>query len=1051
LWPAECLSAATLVVPASAPTKPRRETTGDKRAVGLSPDHRAAFGLSPEGAYTGASISARVSLYDWWNDRLDCRAPWGLQHFLAAIDRRPLASRECGMAELSPEQWAEVKRLYMGAAELRPEELSDYLQRECPDQNLRLEVASLLEYSSGELASADAAIASTAAAAAQEPDPDERLIGARLGPYKVEAIAGHGGMGAVYRASRDDAEFRQQVAIKLVRVAAASPDTLRRFRQERQILARLSHPNIARLLDGGSTPEGVPYLVMEFIEGEPITAWCERQSLGVQDRLRLFLRVCEAVQFAHGDLVVHRDLKPANILVTKDGTPKLLDFGVAKLLEPGAENEGATLTGLVMTPEYASPERVRGEPASTAADVYSLGLILYELLTGRKAQPMSGYTPDAIASVICQTEPAAPARLKPQLAGDLDHIIRMAIRKEPERRYASAGLLARDIQRHLDGHPVTARPDTFAYRSAKFVRRNRFAVVAAALIAATLASGLALAYGLGAFKRPPRVMQVAQLTQTGRVDISFGIVTDGSRIYFTERTGGRWSLAQVSATGGTPTPLQVTPSLFQPDVLDISPGRRSLLVAGQPGEAEDRPLWIIPVAGGIARRLGDVRGGAGTWSRDGRRIVFSHGSALFRVNIDGTDCRKLVDTRKEIASAIRWAPAPGPDVLRLCIPDHDTGWGTLWEVASDGKGLHPLLRGPVSGARPDNDYGGSWIPSGKYYLFLRSRLDNASLWAIRENHTWLPVFGQQPVQIYSTSLAFPALAPSADGKRIFFAGGLERRELVRYDARRGQFLAYLSGVAGRWVDYSPDERWIAYTTAADGALWRSRPDGAERTLLAPASFHAGKPRWSPDGTRIAFAGYWAGGPVKLYVIDVGGSGGRVPEAVPSGSGGDNEPSWSPDGNSLVISRGAPRSASLYLMDWKTRKIESLPGSEGLSRAAWSPNPRYIAATNSAGLQILLFDFRTRQWTPLATGVGLGPPFWSRDGKYVYYQEAYAAEQTVFRVRIGDRGIERVLSSRQLLQSNVTGYVLCGLAPRDAPIGSVIRSNSDIYALDVDLP
>jgi Tol biopolymer transport system component len=954
------------------------------------------------------------------------------------------------MAELNPEQWAEVKRLFMGSAELRPEELSDYLQRECPDQDLRREVASLLEYSGDKLASADAAIASAAAAAAQEPDPDERLIGTRLGPYRVEAIAGHGGMGAVYRASRDDAEFHQQVAIKLVRVAAASPDTLRRFRQERQILARLSHPNIARLLDGGSTPEGVPYLVMEFIEGEPITAWCDRHALGVEERLRLFLRVCEGVEFAHRDLVVHRDLKPANILVTKDGTPKLLDFGIAKLLEPGAENEAATLTGLVMTPEYASPERVRGEPASTAADVYSLGLILYELLTGKKAQPISGYTPHAIASVVCQTEPAAPARLKPQLAGDLDSIIRMAIRKEPERRYASAGLLARDIQRHLEGRPVMARPDTLAYRSAKFVRRNRFAVVAGALIAATLAGGLALEYWLGAFARSPRVPQVLQLTQTGRVVVADGLATDGSRIYFTERMGGQWSLAQVSTKGGIPVPLPVTPSLFQPDILDISPDRSRLLVSGQPGDGNGRPLWTIPVTGGIARRVGDVLGLAGAWSRDGRRIVFARGSALFRVNIDGTDCRKLLDTRNEMIDAVRWAPGSGPEVLRLCMHDHDTGRGTLWEVASDGSGLHPLLPGPVSGAGLDDDYGGSWIPSGKYYLFLRTRSGAASLWAIREDRPWLPVFGLRPVQIYSTPLGFSSLAPGADGKQVFFAAGQERREFVRYDARRGQFMTYLSGVAGRWIDYSPDARWVAYTVAADNTLWRSRPDGSERLRLTP--WHTGKPRWSPDGTRIAFTGNRAGEPVEVYVIDASGSGGGVPEAVTSGPGGDGEPSWSPDGNSLVVSRGAPRSAVLYVVDWKTRKTEILPGSEGLSRAAWSPDPRYIAATNAAGSEIRLFDFRTRQWTPLATGAGLGPLFWSRDGKYVYYQDAYAsADQPVFRVRIGNRRIERIASSRQLLQSNVTGYVLAGLAPGDAPVASVIRSNSDLYALDLDLP
>jgi dipeptidyl aminopeptidase/acylaminoacyl peptidase len=186
----------------------------------------------------------------------------------------------------------------------------------------------------------------------------------------------------------------------------------------------------------------------------------------------------------------------------------------------------------------------------------------------------------------------------------------------------------------------------------------------------------------------------------------------------------------------------VTPSLFQPDILDISPDRSRLLVSGQPGDGNDRPLWTIPVTGGIARRVGDVLGLAGAWSRDGRRIVFVRGSALFRVNIDGTDCRKLLDTRNEMIDAVRWAPGPGPEVLRLCMHDHDTGRGTLWEVASDGSGLHPLLPRPVSGAGLDDDYGGSWIPSGMYCLFLRTRSGAASLWAIRKDRPWLPVFGQ---------------------------------------------------------------------------------------------------------------------------------------------------------------------------------------------------------------------------------------------------------------------------------------------------------------------
>ena len=503
--------------------------------------------------------------------------------------------------------------------------------------------------------------------------------------------------------------------------------------------------------------------------------------------------------------------------------------------------------------------------------------------------------------------------------------------------------------------------------------------------------------------------------------------------------------------GGISVPLSVTPPLAQPDILDISPGRSSLLVSGDPGDGEDRPLWIIPLTGGIARRIGDVLGRVGTWSRDGRHIVFSRGAALFRVNLDGTDCRKLVDTRNGLPGAVRWAPS-GPDVLRLHIQDRDTGRGTLWEVAADGAGLHPLLAQVVSGSGLDGDYGGGWIPSGDYYLFLRVRDGTPSLWAIRENRSWLPAFGRRPVQIYSTALVFPSLAPSEDGKRVFFAGGQERRELVRYDASRGQFMAHLSGVAGRWIDYSPDRRWVAYTIAADGVLWRSRPDGTERVPLTPSRLQAGKPCWSPDGTRIAFAGSWAGELVKVYVMDAGGPGGGAPETVTAAPFTDNEPSWSPDGNSLLFSRGLPRASALYVMDWKTRKTEILPGSEALSRAAWSPDPRYIAATHVAGSQIRLFDFRTRQWTLLATGAGLGPPFWSHDGKYVYYQDAFAGvEQPVFRVRIGDRRKERVVSSRQLLQSDATAFVLAGMTPGDAPVASVIRSNSDLYALDLDLP
>jgi len=960
------------------------------------------------------------------------------------------------VAELNPEDWAAVERLFVDAVQLPPEQREDFLARQCCNSDLRREVASLLEHFGEGLSTASEAIQTAATALAGETNPDARFIGTRLGPYRLEAIVGHGGMGAVYRASRDDAEFQQQVAIKLVRVAAESPAALRRFRQERQILARLSHSNIARLLDGGSTPEGIPYLVMEFIEGEQIIDWCNRQSLSVPARLRLFMQVCEAVEYAHRALVVHRDLKPSNILVTADGTPKLLDFGIAKLLDADAGTESATRTGLQhLTPHYASPEQVRCAPAAPSTDIYALGLILYELLTEKKAQAISDYTPEAIVAAICETEPTAPAALNPELAGDLDNIVRMAIRKEPERRYASVGDLERDIERHLEGRRVIAHPDTFAYRSGKFVRRHRIAVSAGALILASLLGGLALESWLR--PRTPRVLQIVQLTQTGRVAIGDGMVTDGSSLYFTHGSSGDWSLAKVSVNGGIPRSIFVAPPLTMPDALDITSDHTQLLVAS--GEGQDRPLWVVPAVGGVARRVGNILARAASWSRNRRQIVFATSSALFRINSDGTGRpRKLADTPLEIApDSLRWGPAGAPDVLRLTLYERNTRARVLWESASDGTGLHPLLSGWVNGtAWTEGETSGRWFPSGSWYLFRSRRGKVSAIWALRDRGFQLPLSHRRPVEIYSSPLDFASMAPSPDGKRVFFVGRQERRELVRYDPQRGEFMPYLPGVAGRFVDYSHDGRWVAYTVAPESTLWRSRLDGSERVQLTFPPLRVLAPRWSPDGTRIAFDGSQPGEPFRVCVIAVNESGARPPECLTSESDGEGDPSWSADGNSLLFVReadaGVPHSPGLYVMGWTTRKTECLPRSDRLQQPTWSPDGHYIAAVNSAFSQIMLFDLRSRQWTELVRGPGVNSPHWSRDGTYLYYQDhLQGPDQPIFRVRIADRKLERVAGLRQLLQANVTDYRLCALAPGDVPVATVGHSNSDIYALDLDLP
>ena len=336
-------------------------------------------------------------------------------------------------------------------------------------------------------------------------DIDAAKTGNRIGPYRILREIGRGGMGAVYLAERDDEHYRQQVAIKLIKPGLGGDVIRRRFRNEMQILAELNHANIARLFDGGETPDGLPYLVMEYVEGRPINQYCDDQQLSTEQRLNLFCEVCAAVQYAHQHLVIHRDIKPGNVLVTSDGVPKLVDFGIAKLLDQKTFGSELTATAMpFMTPQYASPEQLRRESVTTATDVYSLGVVLYELLSGRLPYRFKSRVPHEMAKAICDDDPERPStaiaagngdtrqaiKHRKRLHADLDNIVLMAMRKEPQRRYATAEQLAEDIQRHLNGLPVRARNDTFAYRAGKFIRRQKVAVAAAALVAITLLVGI---------------------------------------------------------------------------------------------------------------------------------------------------------------------------------------------------------------------------------------------------------------------------------------------------------------------------------------------------------------------------------------------------------------------------------------------------------------------------------------------------------------------------------------------------------------------------------
>ncbi|MBK8247361.1 MAG: serine/threonine protein kinase [Gemmatimonadetes bacterium] len=375
---------------------------------------------------------------------------------------------------MQPENWERLGSIFLDALELAGEPRRAYIEEACAgDPRLRAEVEAMIA-AHGEGSVPDSPVLLLPGA---RPMGERLAVGTLLGPYRLEEIVARGGMGEVYRAVRVDDQYQTQVAIKVVRPERTSSDLLRRFRQERQILAQLNHPSIVTLLDGGMTPAGFPYLVMQFVDGVPITRYVKDRELPLVERLRLFLAVCDAVQFAHAHLVVHRDLKPSNILVRADGTPRLLDFGIAKLIDAGAE-ESATGDLLLLTPEHAAPEQFLGQPVTTATDVYALGVLLYELIAG--ARPFAKIPPPDLPRAVCEDPPPPPGAIVP-VHEDLEQVVLKALRKEPARRYASAGQLAEDITRFLGGWPVVARPDSAPYRFRRFVSRNRLGVGAAAV------------------------------------------------------------------------------------------------------------------------------------------------------------------------------------------------------------------------------------------------------------------------------------------------------------------------------------------------------------------------------------------------------------------------------------------------------------------------------------------------------------------------------------------------------------------------------------------
>lgn len=410
---------------------------------------------------------------------------------------------------MKTEDWQRVKKLLIDSLDVNTAARREFIEQRCADSpEIKREVESLLENKSEAEAEGFLELC-TAPVFAKFFDKDkeaEALAGQKIGNYKIIREIGRGGMGAIYLAERADGKFKRRVAVKMLKREFNTQSFRHNFNREKEILAALSHPGIASLIDAGTTDDGIPYLVMEYIEGEAIDVFCRKNALSLNERLKLFNRVCDAVAFAHRNLIIHRDIKPSNILVTKNGVPKLLDFGISKLLDAGSGGE-QTITNLgAMTPEYASPEQIRGESVTTATDVYSLGMVLFKILTENFPYNFETPTSGNIFKEITESEPTLPSRRilngtdgtvgtisSSELKGDLDNIVLKSLSKEPERRYQTIEQFSADIWRFIDGLPVLARPNTFSYRASKFYSRNRVSVLAGILILVSLFAGVSAA------------------------------------------------------------------------------------------------------------------------------------------------------------------------------------------------------------------------------------------------------------------------------------------------------------------------------------------------------------------------------------------------------------------------------------------------------------------------------------------------------------------------------------------------------------------------------
>ena len=918
---------------------------------------------------------------------------------------------------MRPERWQRIEALLDSALDLPTGDRVAYLERECAgDAELLREVSAILEAGRRP----DPVLDASAARLGAPLLPNDLVPVAppeRVGPYRVLRLIGEGGMGSVYLARRDDGHFDQQVALKLVRRGLHLDSRIvRRFREERQILATLSHPGIARLLDGGLTGDGLPFFAMEYVEGMPIDRYCDAHKLTVDQRLDLFARVCDGVAHAHGKQIVHRDIKPSNILVTESGEPRLLDFGIAKLIGPEVAGSDANAitrrSERLLTPEYASPEQIRGEPVVVASDVYCLGVLLYEVLTGQLPFRRAERTPFELERAVLEEDPTRPSEivqrepLKRRLRGDLDTIVLTAMNKEPERRFPTAAELAADVRRHLAGHPVRARGTGRVYRLRRWTGRHRLVLGSAAAVA--IATTVIAAVVVRA-SSPQRVVPgvARRIAFEPEFALDAEVSPDGRRVAFVAGTGTAMRLYVSDIGGDRATPLAGPVSGFQrwprwsPDgrhialmadsrIYDISPNGQTsarVLVAPDSGReyvafavwspdgteiayVQDGAVMVRPVAGGPARHLTSAQGPHSLqWSPDGRMIAFVSGNSEFAVG-----------------------PYPWVSIASL----GNAGPSAIWVVPARGGEPTRVTEGASLNTSP------VWMPDHRALLYISNRDGARDVYRVELDGRGQPTRAPQRV---TTGLGAHTISLSRDGRLMAYsnfrvvanvwsvtrAEGAERPTVEATPVTRGA--QSVEGLA-----LSPDGKWLAFDSDRNGNhhIFAIPVDGGDARQVTVGAMDEFMPHWSPDAKQIAFHAFTRDLARRLEVVSAAGG-----EGVPVTNAPRNQrrPAWSPDGRAMVFDAGGNTASDVYLIErtrdggWTSaRRLTSG------SSARWSPDGRSILYTQPDGIWITTRDGgpgRRVFQADVAAQLRLGNAEWSPDGQTIFFKRYDGEGRTSF--------------------------------------------------------